>query len=170
MNMPGMGGWRPAARCGRTSEVAIIMLTVRNPRSDKVAALDAGADDYVTKPFSIAGTAGAHPRGAAADAAHGGRGATQLSREDVEINLATRRVRLRVREVRLTPKEFDLLHYSREPERADPARQAAAGGVGTGLRQRGRISACVHQSAPQEDRAGSASPLPGDGALGGISL
>src|SRR2546428_13392506 len=55
MNMPGMGGLETcrAIRASRSGfDLAIIMLTVRNTEQDKVEALDAGADDYVTKPFS----------------------------------------------------------------------------------------------------------------------
>ena len=51
VNMPGMGGLESCREIRKTSEVAIIMLTVRNSEQDKVAALDAGADDYITKPF-----------------------------------------------------------------------------------------------------------------------
>ena len=68
MNMPGMGGLETCRAIRSQSEIAIIMLTVRDTEADKVEALDAGADDYVTKPFSAAGAAGAHPRGAAPDA------------------------------------------------------------------------------------------------------
>ncbi len=52
MNMPGMGGLEACRAIRASSEIAIIMLTVRDTEADKVAALDAGADDYVTKPFS----------------------------------------------------------------------------------------------------------------------
>ena len=52
MNMPGMGGLECCRLIREQSEIAIIMLTVRDAESDKVAALDAGADDYVTKPFN----------------------------------------------------------------------------------------------------------------------
>ena len=52
MNMPGMGGLETCRAIRASSEVAIIILSVRNSEKDKVAALDAGADDYVTKPFS----------------------------------------------------------------------------------------------------------------------
>jgi len=51
MNMPGMTGLETCRLIRSQSEVAIIMLTVRDNESDKVEALDAGADDYVTKPF-----------------------------------------------------------------------------------------------------------------------
>ena len=52
MNMPGMGGIETCRMIRSSSEVAIIMLTVSNAEKDKVDALDAGADDYITKPFS----------------------------------------------------------------------------------------------------------------------
>src|ERR1700721_3391796 len=52
LNMRGMGGLETCRQIRETSEVAVIMLTVHDTEKDKVAALDAGADDYVTKPFS----------------------------------------------------------------------------------------------------------------------
>ncbi|MEX2262736.1 MAG: response regulator transcription factor [Bryobacteraceae bacterium] len=111
MNMPGMGGLEACRTIRSSSEVAIIMLTVRNMEQDKVAALDAGADDYITKPF---GTQELLARIRAAlrrvpTAGEGGPESIQL--ENLEINLATRRVISKDREIRLTPKEFDLLHY-----------------------------------------------------------
>jgi two-component system KDP operon response regulator KdpE len=52
VNMPGLGGLAVCREIRSDANVAIIMLTVRNSEGDKVAALDAGADDFVTKPFS----------------------------------------------------------------------------------------------------------------------
>src|SRR5215831_846558 len=52
INMPGMGGLAACRAIRASAAVAIIMLTVRDADADKVAALDAGADDFVTKPFS----------------------------------------------------------------------------------------------------------------------
>jgi two-component system KDP operon response regulator KdpE len=52
MNMPGMGGLETCRALRAQSEIAIIMLTVRDGESDRVEALDAGADDYVTKPYN----------------------------------------------------------------------------------------------------------------------
>src|SRR4029079_17931720 len=52
INMPGMGGLAACRTIRADTNVGIIMLTVRNAESDKVEALDAGADDFVTKPFS----------------------------------------------------------------------------------------------------------------------
>src|SRR5579864_876264 len=53
MNMPGMGGLETCRALRAGSEIPVIILSVRNTEKDKVAALDAGADDYVTKPFGI---------------------------------------------------------------------------------------------------------------------
>src|SRR5262249_6136909 len=52
MNMPGLAGLETCRAIRGQSEVAIIMLTVRDSEQDKVDALDAGADDYVTKPYN----------------------------------------------------------------------------------------------------------------------
>jgi two-component system KDP operon response regulator KdpE len=110
MNMPGMGGLETCRLIRSTSDVALIMLTVRDAESDKVEALDAGADDYITKPFSSPELL-ARIRAAL-------RRTPQLSSEtqvvkfdDVEINFSLRRVIVGTREARLTPKEFELLQY-----------------------------------------------------------
>ena len=52
INMPGIGGLSACQAIRADTNIAIIMLTVRNSEEDKVKALDAGADDFVTKPFS----------------------------------------------------------------------------------------------------------------------
>src|SRR5215468_5184374 len=110
MNMPGMSGLETCRTIRSSSDVSIIMLTVRDAEADKVEALDAGADDYMTKPFSSPELL-ARIRAAL-------RRAPQLSNEmqvvrfdDVEINFSMRRVVVGKREARLTPKEFDLLQY-----------------------------------------------------------
>jgi len=110
MNMPGMGGLETCRLIRSTSDIALIMLTVRDAESDKVEALDAGADDYITKPFSSPELL-ARIRAAL-------RRTPQLSSEtqvvkfdDVEINFSLRRVIVGTREARLTPKEFELLQY-----------------------------------------------------------
>jgi two-component system, OmpR family, KDP operon response regulator KdpE len=111
MNMPGMGGIAACREIRAGSDVAVIMLTVRNTEQDKVAALDAGADDYVTKPFGIpellARIRAAMRRLPATLA--GDEAVVHL--DTVAIDLANRRVRKGSQEVRLTPKEFDLLRY-----------------------------------------------------------
>ncbi len=111
INMPGIGGLETCREIRAGSEVAIIMLTAWEAEEDKVAALDAGADDYITKPF---GTPELLARIRAAlrrlpTTTEGGPESVRL--KDMEINLTTRRVIVKGQEVRLTPKEFDLLHY-----------------------------------------------------------
>ncbi len=109
LSMPGMGGLEACRRIRASSEIAIIMLTVRSDEVDKVAALDAGADDYVAKPFSLPELL-ARIRAALRRIPvppEGGPPVIQL--EGIEINLTTRRVIVGGRGVRLTPKEFDLL-------------------------------------------------------------
>jgi two-component system KDP operon response regulator KdpE len=111
MNMPGMGGLETCRSTRAGSEAAIIMLTVRDSEHDKVAALDAGADDYITKPFSTRELL-ARIRAALRRLPNlAGEGGEPVQLDGLEINLASRRVITAGKQVRLTPKEFDLLHY-----------------------------------------------------------
>lgn len=111
MSMPGLSGVETCRQIRAGSDVAIIMLTVRNTEADKIAALDAGADDYVTKPFSM-------PELLARIRANLRRvplsvmgGPQILAFDGIEINLATHHVTVHGKDVRFTPKEFDLLFY-----------------------------------------------------------
>src|SRR6266849_5072611 len=110
MNMAGMGGLDTCRAIRSQSEVAIIMLTVRDTESDKVEALDAGADDYVTKPFNppelLARIRAALRR---TPSTHGPSGRLMLG--SIEVDFDTRQVNASGRQVRLTPKEFELLRY-----------------------------------------------------------
>jgi two-component system KDP operon response regulator KdpE len=110
MNMPGMGGLETCREIRGQSEVAIIMLTVRDTETDKVEALDAGADDYVTKPFNpqelLARIRAALRR---TPSTQGPSGRVRLG--SIEVDFDTRQVNARGRHVRLTPKEFELLRY-----------------------------------------------------------
>lgn len=111
MNMPGIGGLKTCREIRSYSNAAIIMLTVRDAESDKVAALDAGADDYITKPFRMPELL-ARVRAALRRVPEApGAGEELLRLEGLEINFSTRRAVARGGEVRLTPKEFDLLRY-----------------------------------------------------------
>jgi len=110
VNMPGMGGVEACRAIRRDSEAAIIMLTVRNTEEDKVEALDAGADDYVTKPFStpelLARIRAALRRAPSSDSLP-----PRIILGKAEIDFESRQVRRPGRALRLTPKEFDLLRY-----------------------------------------------------------
>jgi two-component system KDP operon response regulator KdpE len=112
MNMPGMGGIETCRLIRSSSEVAIIMLTVSNSEKDKVEALDAGADDYITKPFStpeLLARIRATLRRLPHAPEHGD--LKELDHRGVEIDLASRQVHVHGRASRLTAKEFDLLSY-----------------------------------------------------------
>ena len=112
INMPGMGGIRACREIRRSlPRLGILMLTVRDREDDKIAALDAGADDYVTKPFHIRELA-ARIRAAVRR--------SSVARVDpeavihignIELDPARRVVRKGGEPVHLTPKEFDLLRY-----------------------------------------------------------
>src|SRR5262245_38752562 len=110
MNMPGMGGLETCRSIRSTSDISIIMLTVRDAESDKVEALDAGADDYMTKPFSSPELL-ARIRAALRRLPQVANDMKILRFDDLEINFNLRRVVVDNREARLTPKEFDLLQY-----------------------------------------------------------
>jgi two-component system KDP operon response regulator KdpE len=110
MNMPGMGGLETCREIRSRSEVAIIMLTVRDTEADKVEALDAGADDYVTKPYQDAELL-ARIRAALRRTASAQGPAGRVKIGTVEVDFDARRVTTRGRNVRLTPKEFELLRY-----------------------------------------------------------
>ena len=114
VNLPGMSGLE-ACRAIRHEtlgpEIPIIMLTVRNAEKDIVEALDAGADDYVVKPFSTPELL-ARIRAALRRAPLPQDSAPQkISLKDVEVDFVSRQVTVRGRKGRLTPKEFDLLRY-----------------------------------------------------------
>jgi two-component system KDP operon response regulator KdpE len=111
VNMPGMSGLEACAELRRASEVAIIMLTVRGGEADKVAALDAGADDYITKPFRMPELL-ARIRASLRRVPYLSTNAPAVIRfGNVEINSETRHVTVGGKDIRFTPKEFDLLHY-----------------------------------------------------------
>lgn len=101
-------------REGRTTP--IIVLSARHDEIEKVGALDAGADDYVTKPFS-ADEFLARVRSALRRAENATMTSGELVRGDVTIDLDRRRVRRGDEEIRLTPKEFELLLFM--SQRAD---------------------------------------------------
>ncbi len=124
MNMPGIGGLAACRQIRADSNVAIIMLTVRDAEKDKVDALDAGADDFVTKPFStpellarIRATLRRLPVTAQTPA-------VKLRAGDLVIDFAARTVTSGSKTSHLTPKELDLLRYlTQHATRAVPHRE-----------------------------------------------
>src|SRR5262245_64396537 len=115
MNMPGMGGLAACRAIRSQSEVAIVMLTVRDSEADKVEALDAGADDYVTKPYNapeLLARIRANIRRTPWTQGPAGR----LTIGSVEVDFDTRPGTAARRRVRLTPQESE-----RVPRLAGPA-------------------------------------------------
>jgi two-component system, OmpR family, KDP operon response regulator KdpE len=108
--MPKMDGLEVCRRVREQAITPIILLTALDRESDKVAALDLGADDYLTKPFGVEellARVRAVLRRAQWDDVPVVSGVKRYG--DLEIDLAARLVRLRGAEVRLTPTEFGLL-------------------------------------------------------------
>ena len=124
LNMPGIGGLETCRAIRETSEVPIIILSVRNTEREKVQALDAGADDYVTKPFGIQELL-ARIRAALRRSPLAGESDLNVFRaDDLEIDFTARRVTVAGKTQRLTPKEFDLLRLLvANPNKAIPHRK-----------------------------------------------
>jgi len=111
INMPGASGIEICRTIRATGDIPIVMLTVRNAERDKIQALEAGADDYVTKPFSM-GELVARIR------AHLRRSRPAASSEPKRVNLGQVEIDFEAREVigrgqvmHLTPKEYELMRY-----------------------------------------------------------
>ncbi len=111
INMPGMGGLAACREIRAGTGVGIIMLTVRNTEKDKVEALDAGADDFINKPFStpellarIRAALRRVPVSAQSSAA-------RIRLGDLVIDFVGRTAFNGVRTSHLTPKELDLIRY-----------------------------------------------------------
>ncbi|WP_348265110.1 response regulator transcription factor [Telmatobacter sp. DSM 110680] len=111
INMPGLGGIE-VCRVMRKNEplLPIVMLTVQGSEDRKVEALDAGADDYITKPFQlrelIARIRAAVRRNIIVEDQN-----KQILIGDVRLDIERHLVQKKGRNVHLTPKQFDLLHY-----------------------------------------------------------
>lgn len=109
--MPNMDGLELCREIRKTSQVPTIVLSVKGEESIKVQALDAGADDCVTKPFSMneltARIRAALRRASVPEQTQ----VPAIEIGDCRIDIPARTVLVKTREVHLTPKEFDLLVY-----------------------------------------------------------
>lgn len=126
LSMPQLDGVQLCRRVRAVSQVPILVLSVRDQERQKIEALDAGADDYVTKPFSmneLLARVRANLRRTPKEQEPAG----VVEVGDFRIDLATRSVTVAGRELKLTPKEFDLLLYlSQHPNRVIPHRTLLA--------------------------------------------
>ena len=109
VNLPGMSGVETCRELRRFTAMPIIMLTVRNAERDKVVALDAGADDYVTKPFGIeellARVRASLRRHSSAEVI------PAFQSKELSVDFESRRVTACGEDVHLAPKEFEVLKH-----------------------------------------------------------
>lgn len=111
INMPGIGGMEACRRIRRMYPLLpILMLTVRDEEKDKVEALDAGADDYITKPFQFLELTARLRSAIRRFRARTDPQEYPVSVGEITLDPTTRRVTKRGEDVRMTPKEFELLH------------------------------------------------------------
>ncbi len=112
LNMPGMGGVEACRRVRREfPQMSILVLTVRDSEEDKIEALDAGADDYITKPFQIRELT-ARMRAVLRRSRNPPPAKEEILHVGIfELQPARRMLKKRDEEVRLTPTEFDLVTY-----------------------------------------------------------
>lgn len=126
LSMPVMDGLELCRRFRQKSNAPIIVLSVKGEERTKVQALDAGADDYVTKPFGISellARVRANLRRAPQEESPGG----VIEEGDFRVDLDAHVACVRGREVKLTPKEFDLLAYlARHPRKVVTHRKLLA--------------------------------------------
>jgi two-component system, OmpR family, KDP operon response regulator KdpE len=170
LGLPGIDGVEVIRGLRGWSSVPIIVLSVRETERDKVAALDAGADDYVTKPFGMDELL-ARLRAALRRAAPGEDEAV-VETAHFTVDLAAKRVRTPLGEVRLTPTEWHLVEVLvRNAGKLVTQRQLLQEVWGTAVRDRDELPPRLLRADPPEARAGSvaAALLPHRGA-DGLSL
>lgn len=109
LGLPDMDGLEVLKRVREWSQVPIIILSVREREQDKIAALDAGADDYLTKPFGV-GELLARMRTALRHTLPPEQEPVFQS-GDLKIDLVRRQVHVANREIKLTPTEYEILKY-----------------------------------------------------------
>ena len=108
LGLPGIDGLEVIAGLRGWSSIPIVVLSVRERETDKVAALDAGADDYVTKPFGMDELL-ARLRAALRRAAPAGKEEATVTTRDFTVDLTAKRVARDSKEVRLTPTEWEIV-------------------------------------------------------------
>ncbi|MGH9596015.1 MAG: response regulator transcription factor, partial [Edaphobacter sp.] len=111
VSMPQMNGVELCREIRAISQTPIIVLSVRNQDHSKIEALDAGADDYVTKPFSIQELQARVRAQLRRSVASTGEAPQIIKAGDFLIDILQHRVVVRGQDTHLTPKQFDLLVY-----------------------------------------------------------
>ena len=111
LSMPNLTGLELCRRLRILSDIPIVVLSVKNDEKIKVEALDAGADDYVTKPFGMDELLARVRAALRRTPAVSSRNASLIENGDFRVDLEAHQVSVKDREVHLTPKEFELLLY-----------------------------------------------------------
>jgi two-component system, OmpR family, KDP operon response regulator KdpE len=142
INMRGTGGVEVCPEIRSASDVAIIMLTVRASEKDKMETFDAGADDFVTKPFDFSELlarmrATLRRRGRPLESE-----CSRLWLGDTEIDFEARQVQVKDEEERLTPKEWDALRYLAAHANRTVTHRELLRGVWARMRAAKRSDAC----------------------------
>jgi two-component system KDP operon response regulator KdpE len=110
-NMPGMGGVEACRSIREHSDIGIIMLTVRKTEAEEIEALDAGADDYITKPFSMPELLARIRANLRRTPLAPRQGSNVFTFDEVQVDFGSHHVSIQGRDVRLTPKQFEVLNY-----------------------------------------------------------
>jgi len=112
VDMPGMGGVETCRRIrSAIARLPILMLTVMDSEEDKVLALDAGADDYITKPFQLRELAARLRSAVRRRNAQDANMDAPIRHGQLELDPVKYRLQKHGRTIHLTPKEFEMLHY-----------------------------------------------------------
>ena len=110
-NLPAMSGVDCCRAVRECSDAAIIMLTVRKAEQDRIEALDAGADDYVTKPFSMPELLARIRANLRRVPSSSHDGVTVVTFDAIQVDLDARHVYVEGKDVHVTPKQFEVLEY-----------------------------------------------------------
>jgi len=111
LSMPNMGGLEFCRRVRLTSDVPLIVLSVKSEERIKVEALDAGADDYVTKPFGMDELLARMRAALRRNSARANKESAVREIGDFRVDPEAHKASVKGREIHLTPKEFELLVY-----------------------------------------------------------
>ena len=152
LGLPGITGIEVIEGLRGWTAVPIVVLSARDAERDKIDALDAGADDYVTKPFGMGELLARIRAALRRDLA--GADAPVVTTADFVVDLATKRVVRDGEDVRLTPTEWGLVEaLVRNAGKLVGPTSAAPTGVGTRVRERDELPARAHGPHPAEARA-----------------
>jgi two-component system KDP operon response regulator KdpE len=109
LGLPDMDGKAFLSRFREWSQATVIVLSARSHESEKIAALEGGCDDYLTKPFGTGELLARIKAALRRSGSHGGGSSSALLSDNLSLDIVSHTVMLDNQELKLTPKEFDLL-------------------------------------------------------------